>query len=60
MYLPEDDAQMFDILAVLRVYARLNGLPNLAEELDDAIAFLALETRRNARKAAAAHAEERR
>jgi hypothetical protein len=32
----------------------------LAEELDDAIAFLALETRRKARKAAAAHAEERR
>ena len=59
MYLPENDTQMFDILAELRVYARLNGLPALAEKLDDAIALLALETRRNERKAAAC-AEERR
>lgn len=60
MYLPENDAQMFDILAELRVYAQTHGLPKLAEELDDALALLAIETARKARKAAAARAEERR
>ena len=27
MYLPENNAQMFDILSELRVYAAMNGLP---------------------------------
>jgi hypothetical protein len=46
MYLPENDAQMFDILSELRVYAALNGLPGLAEELDDALQLLVIEQRR--------------
>lgn len=50
MYLPENDAQMFDILAELRVYAQTHGLPRLAEELDDALTLLALETARKQRK----------
>jgi hypothetical protein len=40
MYLPENNAQMFDILAELRVYAAMNGLPRLAEQLDDALVLL--------------------
>lgn len=48
MYLPENDAQMYDILAELRLYAAMNQLPGLAEELDDAILLLETETRRNA------------
>jgi hypothetical protein len=48
MYLPENDAQMSDILAELRLYAAMNKLPGLAEELDDAILILETETRRNA------------
>lgn len=48
MYLPENNAQMFDILSELRLYAQLNALPRLAEELDDALVVLALEERRNA------------
>lgn len=46
MYLPENHAQMFDILTELRVYASMNGLPNLAEKLDDAIVLLEAEARR--------------
>ena len=46
MYLPENDAQMHDILAELRLYAQLNGMAQLAEELDDAIVLLAVEGRR--------------
>jgi hypothetical protein len=46
MYLPENDAQMYDILSELRVYAALNGLPGLAEELDDAMQLLVTEQRR--------------
>jgi hypothetical protein len=45
MYLPENNDQMFDILAELRVYAAMNGLPLLAEKLDDAILLLAAEGR---------------
>jgi hypothetical protein len=37
MYLPEDNAQMFDILTDLRTYAAQNGLHGLAEKLDDAL-----------------------
>ncbi len=48
MYLPENDAQMSDILSELRLYAAMNQLPGLAEELDDAILILETETRRNA------------
>jgi hypothetical protein len=58
MYLPENDAQLFDILAELRLYAQMNALPGLAEEIDDALVLLAAETRRNAAKAAAACAED--
>lgn len=43
MYLPENHAQMFDILTELRTYAATNGLPRLAEELDDAMVLLATE-----------------
>ena len=46
MYLPENHAQMFDILTELRVYAAMNGLPNLAEKLDDALLLLEAEGRR--------------
>jgi hypothetical protein len=45
MYLPENNAQMFDILAELRVYAAMNGLPRLAENLDDALMLLASDRR---------------
>lgn len=46
MYLPENNAQMFDILSELRVYAAMNALPGLAERLDDALIALAAESRR--------------
>jgi hypothetical protein len=46
MYLPENDAQMRDILLELRLYAQMHGLPILAEELDDALHLLACELRR--------------
>ncbi|MBP7000268.1 hypothetical protein [Amaricoccus sp.] len=59
MYLPENDAQLYDILSELRVYAQTNALPGLAEELDDALVLLASEMRRNERrKAEAARAED--
>jgi hypothetical protein len=45
MYLPENHSQMFDILTELRVYAAMNGLPRLAEKLDDALMLLAAEGR---------------
>ena len=45
MYLPENHAQMFDILTELRTYAATSGLPRLAEELDDALLLLATEAR---------------
>jgi hypothetical protein len=48
MYLPENDAQMFDILSELRVYAALHGLSGLAEKLDDALQLLVTEQRRRA------------
>lgn len=51
MYLPEDHAQMFDILADLRIYAAMNGLPGLAEKLDDALLLLLAESRAPARPA---------
>jgi hypothetical protein len=51
MYLPESDAQMFDILTELRVYAAMNGLPQLAEKLDDALLLLEAEGRRSGRQA---------
>ncbi len=47
MYLPENNAQMFDILSELRLYAQLNALPRLAEELDDALIVLVTDARRN-------------
>jgi hypothetical protein len=43
MYLPENHAQMFDILSELRLYAAMNGLTQLAEKLDDALMLLAAE-----------------
>jgi hypothetical protein len=54
MYLPENDAQMFDILSELRVYAAMNSLPRLAESLDDALVLLASDNRGAARAAVAA------
>ncbi len=45
MYLPESNAQMFDILTDLRTYAAQNGLPHLAEKLDDALLLLVSESR---------------
>ena len=58
MYLPENDAQLHDILTELRIYAQTHALTGLAEELDDALVVLAAETRRIADKAANASAEE--
>jgi hypothetical protein len=46
MYMPENHDQMFDILSELRVYAAMNGMPALAEGLDDALITLAIELRR--------------
>ncbi|TPE53130.1 hypothetical protein [Amaricoccus solimangrovi] len=46
MYLPENDDQLFDILSQLRVYAAANGMPALAERLDDALVVLTAERRR--------------
>lgn len=43
MYLPENNEQMFDILTDLRLYAAMNALPGLAEQLDDALMLLAVE-----------------
>lgn len=58
MYLPENNAQMFDILAELRVYAAMNALPGLAERLDDALMTLMAEgSRPPARDRAAAHGD---
>jgi len=45
MYLPENNEQMYDILAELRLYAAMNGLPALAERLDDAMIILLSEPR---------------
>ena len=45
MYLPETNAQMFDILTELRIYAAMNGMPKLAERLDDAMMLLLAEGR---------------
>lgn len=50
MYLPADNAQLFDILSELRLYAAMNGLTALAEELDDALMLLETEARRNRAK----------
>lgn len=44
MYLPENHAQMFDILCELRVYAAMNNLGKLAEGIDDALVLLASGT----------------
>ena len=49
MYLPENHAQMFDILTDLRVYAAMNGMPLLAEKLDDALMLLQAESRGSGR-----------
>ena len=49
MYLPENHAQMADILTELRIYAAMNRLPNLAETLDDALLLLHAEDRRRGR-----------
>jgi hypothetical protein len=51
MYLPENHDQMFDILSELRLYAAMNGLPRLAEKLDDALMILAAEGRVSLREA---------
>ena len=56
MYLPENDAQMYDILSALRTYAAMNNMPRLAESLDDALTLLAAEVRRPALGAAASGA----
>lgn len=54
MYVPENDAQMHDILSALRLYAAMNNLPQLAEQLDDAILCLRSEVARKARTRRAA------
>ncbi len=54
MYLPENDAQMFDILIDLRLYAQSTGLPRLAEEIDDALMVFAAERTRRAASCGAA------
>lgn len=56
MYLPEDDAQLFDILSTLRVYAATNHMHRLAEELDDALVLLRADTRQAARHSCAGRA----
>jgi len=43
MYMPENNAQLFDILATLRIYAAMNAFPDLAEALDDALVLVAAE-----------------
>jgi hypothetical protein len=53
MYLPETNAQMFDILTELRIYAAMNGMPKLAERLDDALILLLAEGRSPTRPALA-------
>jgi hypothetical protein len=47
---------MFDILTELRLYAAMNGLPQLAEMLDDALMLLATQGALGADAAAAAPA----
>jgi hypothetical protein len=59
MYLPETNAQMFDILTELRVYAATNGMPMLAERLDDALILLLAEGRKPARPPLAAGAHDK-
>ena len=56
MYLPETNAQMFDILTELRIYAAMNGMPKLAERLDDALMLLLAEGRNPTRPPRAAGA----
>lgn len=56
MYLPETNAQMFDILTELRIYAAMNGMPKLAERLDDAMMLLLTEGRNPTRPPLAAGA----
>ena len=56
MYLPETNAQMFDILTELRIYAAMNGMPQLAERLDDAMMLLLAEGRNPTRPPLAAGA----
>jgi hypothetical protein len=58
MYLPEDNAQLFEILSTLRVYAATNHMPKLAEELDDALILLRAETRSARRPGAAGQASQ--
>ena len=43
MYLPENNAQLYEILSSLRLYAARNTLPALAESLDDALHLLVTE-----------------
>lgn len=50
MYLPENNAQLYEILSALRLYASTNALPSLAESLDDALHLLVTEA--SARRAA--------
>jgi hypothetical protein len=47
MYLPENNEQLFDILAELRLYAAMNSMTGLAEKLDDALILLRVEARRD-------------
>jgi hypothetical protein len=51
MYLPENNAQMYDILSELRVYAAMNSLPQLAEMIDDSLVLLQAECRHSQGKA---------
>lgn len=59
MYLPESDAQMYDILSELRTYAAANEMPRLAETLDDALILLAAEARRRGWRGVAGTGTER-
>ena len=47
---------MFDILTELRIYAAMNGMPKLAERLDDALMLLLAEGRNPKRPPLAASA----
>ena len=47
---------MFDILTELRIYAAMNGMPMLAERLDDAMILLLAEGRNPTRPPLAAGA----
>jgi hypothetical protein len=52
LYLPENDDQLYDILAALRTYAAANDMPRWAESIVDALVLLSAEIRLQARRVA--------